>query len=504
MEVHPPTHAQLKELAEELGFFLSDSDLDSYHTILTPALEAYKALDRLSPPAGSLKYPRTAGYRPGPAENPYNAWYYKTRVRGAANGVLAGKRIVLKDNVMLARVPMMNGTSLLEEFVPELDATVVTRLLDAGGEIVGKAHCEAFCFSTSSHTNATGPVHNPYKRGYSAGGSSSGCAVLVAVGEADMAIGADQAGSIRIPSAFCGVYGLKPTYGLVPYTGILPMEVTLDHAGPITRSVRENALLLEVIAGADGIDPRQQSPSVYPYTLGLEAGVAGLRIGLVREGFGHPNTESEVDHKVRGAAKLFGQLGAIIEEVSIPMHLYGGAIHTPIVVDGVTQVMLDGQGFGTGRMDCYPVSLLEHLRDWRQHAEQLPETIKVTALLASYIRKFFGGAYYGKAMNLASTLTAAYDAVLGAYDLLLMPTVPLKATPLPGPSAGRAEIIGRAFELSTNTAPFNVTHHPAMNIPCGMSDGFPIGMMLIGKHYDESTIYRAAYAFEQAADWMSL
>src|SRR4029077_6593567 len=141
-----------------------------------------------------------------------------------------------------------------------------------------------FCFSGGSHTNALGPVHNPRKMGYSSGGSSSGSAVVVVTGEADMAIGGDRGGSIRIPAAFSGLYGMKGTHGLVPYTGIMPIEITLDHTGPMTRTVRDNALLLEVIAGADGVDPRQYAPKTAEYTQALGGGVNGLRIGVVKEG----------------------------------------------------------------------------------------------------------------------------------------------------------------------------------------------------------------------------
>src|SRR4030095_8107689 len=196
-----------------------------------------------------VKYPRTPGYRPGPEENKHNAWYVKTTVNGAPRGKLKGKTIALKDNIMLAGVPMMNGAATLEGYVPDIDATVVHRILDAGGTIAGKAHCEYFCLSGGSHTNATGPVHNPHKMGYSAGGSSSRRVVLVALREVDMAIGGDQGGSIRMPASFCGIYGMKPTHGLVPYTGIMPIEITVDHTGPMTANVADNALLLEVIAG---------------------------------------------------------------------------------------------------------------------------------------------------------------------------------------------------------------------------------------------------------------
>ena len=181
----------------------------------------------------------------------------KTSIKGASSGPLKGKKVAIKDNVMVAGVPMMNGNSILEGYVPEIDATVVARLLDAGAEIVGKTHCESYCISGGSHTGAKGPVHNPYKMGYSAGGSSSGSGVVVALGEADMALGGDQGGSIRMPSCWCGIYGMKPTHGLVPYTGIMPIEIFVDHTGPMTATVTDNALMLEVIAGPDGYDPRQ-------------------------------------------------------------------------------------------------------------------------------------------------------------------------------------------------------------------------------------------------------
>ena len=199
---------------------------------------------------------------------------------------------------------MMNGASTLEGYVPDVDATVVTRILDAGGEIAGKAHCEYFCFSGGSHTNATGATHNPHKRGYSAGGSSSGCAALVGAGEIEMAIGGDKGGSIREPASFCGIYGMKATHGLVPYTGVMPIELTLDHVGPMTATVADNALLLEVVAGADGLDPRQYAPQTAAYTEALGGDIAGLKVGVVAEGFDWPHSQPDVDAKVRAAVEV--------------------------------------------------------------------------------------------------------------------------------------------------------------------------------------------------------
>jgi amidase len=394
---------------------------------------------------------------------------------------------------------MMNGASTLQGYVPDVDATVVTRILDAGGTIAGKAHCEYFCLSGGSHTNATGPVHNPRRQGYSAGGSSSGSAALVAAGEVDMAIGGDQGGSIRIPAAFCGIYGMKPTHGLVPYTGVMPIEVTIDHVGPMTATVADNALLLEVIAGADGLDPRQ-SPNTRTarYTQAVNEGLAGLRIGVVGEGFGHTNSDPDVDAAVREGAAWFQRLGATVDEVQIPEHLLAPAIWTPIALEGLTALMMKGNGFGTNWQGLYVTSLMQAHAGWRSRADELSESLKISMLVGEFMGRQGGGRYYAKAQNVRRRIRAAYDTVLTDYDLLLMPTLPLKATPLPPAHAPREEIVERAFEMIPNTAPFDVTGHPAMSLPCGESDGLPIGLMLVGRHFDEASIYRAAGAFEAA------
>ena len=501
MPVTRPTVAQVRALADDLGFTLSDADAQSFLGLMAGSFAAYDAVAAMPDHVPAVKYPRTPGYRPEGAENRYNAWYVKTTVKGTQTGKLAGKTIVLKDNVCLAGVPMMNGASTLEGYVPDVDATIVTRMLDAGGTIVGKAHCEYFCFSGGSHTCAAGPVHNPRKPGYSAGGSSSGSAALVAAGEVDMAIGGDQGGSIRIPASYCGIYGMKPTHGLVPYTGIMPIELTLDHAGPMTATVADNALLLEVLAGADGLDPRQYAPRTAPYTEALGRGVDGLRIGLVKEGFGHHNSEKDVDARVRSAAAVFGKLGAKVGEVSVPMHAMGPAIWSPIALEGATELMMKGNGFGTNWRGLYVTSLIDAHSAWRHRADELSDTLKLSMLLGHYFVKHHRGHFYAKAQNLSRKLRDAYDAALADFDVLVMPTLPLKATPLPPADAPREVSIQRAFEMISNTAPFDATGHPAMSVPCGQSDGLPIGLMLIGKHWEESTIYRAAHAFEQAGDW---
>jgi len=504
MAVQVPTPAQLREVADEIGLSLTDEDVASFIEILRPSIASYNLVDAMPDNLPPVTYPRTPGHRPGPEENKYNAWYVKTTVRGAAEGKLKGRTVVLKDNIMLAGVPMMNGASTLEGYLPNVDATVVTRILDAGGTILGKAHCEFFCLSGGSHTSAAGPVHNPRRTGYSAGGSSSGSAALVAAGEVDMALGGDQGGSIRMPASFCGICGMKPTHGLVPYTGIMPIEIFVDHTGPMTANVADNALLLEVLAGPDGYDPRQREVRVHPYTQALGKGVEGLRVGVVTEGFRQANAEEDVAAKVRAAADRLARLGATVGEVSIPMHLLGPAIWTPIGTEGLTQTMMWGDGYGVSRPDLYVTSLMDFHRNWRARANELSETTKAFTLLGTYIRRQHGSRYYGKAVNIVRRLRAAYDAALAQHDLLLMPTTPIKATELPGPEASREEIVEKALNMISNTAPFDLTHHPAMAVPCGMSDGLPLSMMLIGRHFDEPTIYRAAHAFEQSGDWTTM
>src|SRR5437764_1273239 len=371
--VKTPTLQQIGQVAAELGFNFNDTDLAAHLEALVPAFAAYNILDQMTDELPPVSYPRRPGRRPTTEENPHGAWYVKTEVPGAGAGKLAGKRIALKDNICLAGVPMMNGASTLEGYVPDVDATVATRILDAGGTIVGKTVCEYFCFSGGSHTSATGPVHNPHRKGYSAGGSSSGSAAVVAAGEVPMALGGDQGGSIRIPASFCGIYGLKPTHGLVPYTGIMPIELTIDHTGPMTATVEDNALLLEVLAGPDGLDPRQYGGQSMPYRDALGQGAQGLRIGIVEEGFGHPQSQAQSDAVVKEAADRLRGLGATVETISIPMHRLGAAIWLPIAAEGATMQMMHGNGFGFNWQGQYVVSLLDAHSAWRQRADELSD-----------------------------------------------------------------------------------------------------------------------------------
>src|SRR5579883_1609143 len=289
------------------------------------------------------------------------------------------------------------------------------------------------------------------------------------------------------------------------YTGVMPIELTLDHIGPMTATVEDNALLLEVLAGPDGLDPRQAAgAAAKPYREALGGGATGLTIALVAEGFGHGRSLPQVDALVREAAERFRGLGARVETVSIPMHRLGSAIWLPIAAEGALMQMMLGNGFGFNWQGLYVTSLLDYHSGWRSRADELSDSLKNTMLLGHAMVTRYRGHYYAKAQNLVRRLRAAYDAVLSRYDLLLMPTLPIVATPLPEADAPLTQILDSAFGMLANTAQFDCTHHPAMSLPCGLVDGLPVGMMLVAKHFDEATIYRAAAAFERGVEWRSL
>ena len=499
MAVRRPGQDDLRRIASDFHFSISEERMPVVQALLEGFIGPYDRLDELDEQLTEPRWPRDAGSAPAAEENPLGAWAWRVRIEGAPSGPLQGRTIAIKDNVAVAGLPMRNGTVLLDGYVPDEDATVVERVLDAGATVLGKSVCESLCFSGGSHTADSGPVRNPYDPARSAGGSSSGSAALVAAGEVDLAIGGDQGGSVRIPSCWCGIYGLKPTWGLVPYTGAFPIELSLDHLGPMARSTRDVALLLGALAGPDGLDPRQHAALAGgDYVDGLGAGVDGMRLAVVREGFGIEGlSEQDVDEAVAQAARAYTKLGAKVEEVSIPWHRDAMPVWNAVALEGATAIMVAASSIAHGAKGHYATGMVDVFGDNRRaNGERLSETVKLTVLAGRWMADAHHGRYYAKAQNLARVASAAYDAVLGQHDLLVMPTLPLKATPIPAAEAPLEEQVARALEMIPNTAPFDVTGHPAMNVPCAMSEGLPVGMMLVGRHGDERAILRAAHAYE--------
>lgn len=495
MEV--PTRTDVEELAGELRLGIAAADLETYHAVVSGLLGSWAVVDDLYEREVAVAAPSREWHEP--ADNPLGAWYVTTDVRGRADGPLAGRRVAVKDNVALAGVPMMNGSETVRGFVPRVDATVVTRLLDAGAVVAGKSVCEDLCFSGASHTSRTGPVRNPWDLARTSGGSSSGSAALVASGAVDLAVGGDQGGSIRIPAAFCGVVGHKPTFGLVPYTGAFPIEQTIDHLGPIAPTVADAAAMLAVVAGSDGRDPRQPAGVAgTDYVAELDRLDRGLRVGVVTEGFEQANSDPGVNAVVRSAVERLTAAGHAAAEVSIPWHKHGAAIWDVISVEGATWQMVQGNAYGLNWKGTYdPDQMAFFGRQWRRDPAAFSQTVKLVALGGTYALRHGYGAGYAKARNLESTLAAAYDAALATYDVLVMPTLPITASLIPPPDAPVAESITRALEMVSNTAPLDVTGHPACTIPAGLSAGLPVGLMLVGRRFDDAGVLRAAHAFER-------
>jgi amidase len=494
MTVSRPSAADVDVAAKHFGIHLDPDTQRDYLAAMGYTLRSYDVVDELYDEFARPQAPERAYRFPEPAANPLGAWYVTAEIASGAEGPLSGRTVAIKDNIAVAGIPMMNGSPAVEGFVPSRDATVVERLLAAGATIAGKSVCEELCCSGSSFTSASGPVRNPWDTTRETGGSSSGSGALVAAGAVELALGGDQGGSIRIPASLCGIVGHKPTHGLVPYTGAFPIERTIDHLGPMTRTVADAALLLTVLAGSDGRDPRQPRdlPSV-DYRAALTGEVAGVRVGIVTEGFGQPGSLPEADELVRSAAGRFTETGCAVGEISVPWHHNALHVFTVIFTDGATYQMLDGNGYGLGVDGLYDPELMAHFaRQRAAAADRFSSTIIASALCGYHGLNALGGASYAKARNLLPYVRAAYDEALAQYDVLVMPTVPGTADPLPAGSPQDVALLARALGKALNTAPFDATCHPAISVPAGL----PVGMMIVGKQFDDATVLKVADAFE--------
>ncbi|XP_056000994.1 amidase-like [Ostrea edulis] len=487
----------IKSIAGDLRLKLTPEESSALYDHLGDTCKAYQRVYELHAPTPTVTYPRTPGYR----ETEDDSWYYRCDIKGAEKGLLAGKTVAIKDNVCVAGVPMMNGSKVLEGYVPDRDATIITRILDAGGRILGKSVCEDLCFSGNSATSSSGPVKNPYDPTRSTGGSSSGSGSLVARKVVDVAIGGDQGGSIRIPSSWCGLVGLKPTYGLVPYTGIMPIEITIDHTGPMARTVEDCATLLEAIAGYDdGNDPRQfPAMSVPSYSKLFNDGIKGKKVAIISEGF--EGVDEDVATLVRDAALKLKEAGAEVSEVSLPIHNDGTAIWTPVTFEGTYQTMVKGNGHGYGWKGTYDLPLQEALTGaYKNRPYDVPFAAQIVMIFSEYIQRNYQNKFYAKAQNLVQVLRREYDRILRDYDVMVMPTLPGKPFKLPTTEHSIGETLKLLFGMLKNTTPFNVTGHPALTINAGFSEGLPCGMMIVGKMFDDVTVLQVARAYEKIRD----
>ena len=506
MAIPAPELEELREISQRWGLEIGDGALAVFQALVAGALGSYHEVDAMYE-ASKPSAPDRSSYRPDDSDNELGAWYYRCDIQESDSGPLAGKTFAIKDNTTVGGVPMMNGSRTVEGYVPLRDATVVTRILAAGGRILGKSACEDLCFSGASHTCATGPIRNPWDTTRAAGGSSGGSGALVAAGEVDMAIAGDQGGSIRIPSSFSGDVGLKPTFGLVPYTGAYPIEWTIDHLGPIARNMTDLATFLTVIAGPDGNDPRQpHAPSGIDYTAGIDDGIEGLRVGVVAEGFGFEGlSDPDSDAKVETAANRLADAGAAVETISIPEHRDALHVWNVIATDGAMWQMIRGNGYGMNYRGLFDPELMEQtMRGWRSSAHLTSQTLKFVVLCAEHAFAHTGGAAYARASNVRPQINAAVDSALEDHDVLCYPTLPFPAKEIPSSDAPIDEYVARALEMIPNTAVSNVTGNPDLTIPVAGGEGMPVGMSIVGRQWDEATLIRVGRAYEKLVEGFAL
>lgn len=513
--VSVPDARGIASLAARLGMQLGDDDAQAYRDFLAERLTelddfVQSRADEDQPP---LLYPeRAPGHRPSSEEDPYGAWLWRCTIGGGAEGVLAGKTVSFKDHIAVAGIPLTFGSYPMDGFVPDIDATVVTRVLAAGGVVVGKNSLIGF-------TGGYGPIvgyrgdygdpKNPRDVRRTTGGSSSGCAAAVAAGDVDIAFGGDQGGSIRIPSAYCGIVGLKPTFGLVSHMGAAyGADPTLDHIGPMARRVEDVAAALQAVAGYTGDDPRQarEVPEAIDALTHLADGVDGLRIGILSESFAD-DIDPDVRDGVLEAIDVLARAGATVTKVSVPQHLTASRPAGVLTDEGFALAHAAGM-FPRGSRVHYPTSIIRATeRMLERDGDHLKTYFKVSLLMGELSRRNFHGAAYAKAQNMRPAFVRAYDAALSGVDLLVMPTCPTVAPELPadlGPAPDERRQIEVLREMRAKTPrmrnlmPFDYTGHPALALPCGESGGLPFSLQLVGRYFDEPLILRAAYAYECA------
>lgn len=515
---NPVKPGDVQELIRPLGLSIDPSEADDFTTLLAAVhdcAEGVAALPDYQPVPDQVKYPRENVRRPTKDEQVLGqAWAHRFLIRGnPEGGKLAGKSISLKDVIAVAGVPQLLGSDIIPSWTPTTDATVVTRLLEAGADIHGTSTCENHCHSTSSYTSAQGTVENPHATGYSAGGSTSGGAALVAAGLVDITIGGDQGGSIRVPASFCGCVGLKPTHGRVPFTGISSGDAMNDHAGPLARSTLEVAACLDAISGYDGIDDKalaSSQPGSTDFAGALKESpqrLDGLKIGILKEGFEHDAVSSSVKHSVLTAAHKFEDLGASVEEVSLPDHLHGPAIWTIQQRIAGAQTLL---GQNTGRRGLYMTEAEQARLPWTDEGFQraFPST-KNVIINGLYLMSRFPG-LYGKTANIGRQLCDKYQALFEKYDVLVMPTTPVVA-PKHGKRGLPLESLKPSMGLTINTAIFDVTGHPALSIPIGFAPAqeddqvmLPVGMQIVGGLWQEEKVLRVGHVWESSYDWKKM
>lgn len=417
-------------------------------------------------------------------------------VKGENEGALFGMPIGVKDNIVTKNLRTTCASKILENFDPIYDATVVQKLQKAETVTIGKLNMDEFAMGSSNENSAFQATRNPWNTEYVPGGSSGGSAASVASGEVLFSLGSDTGGSIRQPAAYCGVVGLKPTYGRVSRFGLVAFASSLDQIGPVTRTVEDNAYLLEAISGVDPMDSTSANVDMPNFVNSLTGDVRGLKIAVPKEYLGEGVGE-EARNSVLEALKVLEGLGAQWEEVSLPHSKYALAAYYLLSSSEASANLSRFDGVRYGHRTDNAETLIEMYKQTR--AEGFGDEVKRRIMLGTFsLSSGYYDAYYKKAQKVRTLIKKDFEDVFEKYDVIVGPTTPTPAFKI-------GEKVDDPLTMYANdilTIPVNLAGVPGISVPCGFAaNGLPLGLQMIGKHFDESTIYRAAHAFEQATDF---
>ena len=399
---------------------------------------------------------------------------------GNYRGRLHGVPVAVKDQFCTDGVLTTGGSSILGKYVPDYDATVMAKLKEAGAVLLGKLNMSEFAMGDAFH-HTYGRPRNPWDLSRNPGTSSSGSGAATAAFLCATSLGEDTAGSIRGPAAFCGLVGIRPTWGLVSRYGMLASTWSMDAAGPISRTVKDCAITLQAIAGHDSNDSHTRNAPVPDYLDGIDSGIQGLRVGVISDRVNAEGVEPDIRDAVAAAVGQLGELGAQVEDVSIPMMAESAAISTTLIYVDATAV---------------------HRQGLMEHPEKYDHNNRVRLLAGALIP----AQAHQKASRLRHIFRQHILDALERVDVLILPTSSVQATPIPSEAGmarnGKEEFLNMLAGRRTYTTPSNLAGVPGLSINCGFtSDGLPVGLQMVGRPYDEPTLFRAAYAYEQATDW---
>jgi aspartyl-tRNA(Asn)/glutamyl-tRNA(Gln) amidotransferase subunit A len=412
-----------------------------------------------------------------------------------SKGLLFGMPIGIKDNIVTKGLRTTSGSKILENFDPIYNSTVVERLAKAETITIGKLNMDEFAMGSSTENSGFQKTRNPWNLETVPGGSSGGSAAAVAAGEVLFSLGSDTGGSIRQPAAFCGVVGMKPTYGRISRFGLIAFASSLDQIGPITRTVEDNAYLLEAIAGVDPMDSTSANVDVPSFIQSLTGDIKGLKIAVPKEYLGE-GVQEDVKQSILDALKKLESLGAVWEEVSLPHSKYALATYYLLSSSEASANLARFDGVRYGYRTPNAENLMELYKKTR--SEGFGDEVKRRIMLGTFaLSSGYYDAYYKKAQKVRTLIKKDFEDVFEKYDCIVGPTTPTPAFKI-------GEKTSDPMTMYANdilTIPVNLAGVPAISVPCGFSNGLPLGLQIIGKHFDESTIYRVAHAFEQSTDY---